>query len=183
MRATRRECFLQFTCQLQENVVQTRASVPISRTFESRERWRDRETTSKRCATSSTMLTFRKRVRSASTVISVFSEWPESLGPPALPKALPWLEKERRREKHSHSYVLVHLFIAPSTCPRWRSYPLTELNSFEASSDASSEDSVRVEAEHFIVSRYGVVRQARLCNVQSSVFTDLGMLTLNYNIY
>lgn len=35
-----------------------------------------------------TMLTFRKRVRSASTVISVFSEWPESLGPSALRRKL-----------------------------------------------------------------------------------------------
>jgi len=111
------------------------------RTFGRRERWRGRETTSKRCATSRTMLTFRKRVRSASTVISVFSEWPESLGPPALPKALPWLEervetkeKERLREKHSHPYVFVHLFIAPSTCPRdadaltlWRSWIVSKL--------------------------------------------------------
>lgn len=30
------------------------------------------------------MLTLRKRVRNASTVISVFSEWPESLGPPSV---------------------------------------------------------------------------------------------------
>ena len=87
-----------------------------------------------------TMLTFRKRVRRASTIISVFSEWPESLGPPALLRRKLYLdcgyrrqgkEREMDEEKdipflglylHPPVYCSLHsLVLAPR-----RSYSLTE---------------------------------------------------------
>lgn len=80
------------TRQLQGNVLRTRAALLISRTFEHEDggssEERQQPATARRGRGTSTMLTFRKRVRSASTVISVFSEWPESLGPPALHRKL-----------------------------------------------------------------------------------------------
>lgn len=145
MRGARRGCFLRTIYTPVAGECRTSTSVGPNISAHSGEE-RDGEAERRQAsATSSTMLTFRKRVRSASTVISVFSEWPESLGPPALPKASPWL-RETRRERETFSFVCTRPSVYRSVylSPRcWRSYPLTELNSFGASSDASSEDSAR----------------------------------------
>ena len=122
------------------------------------------------------MLTFRKRVRSASTVISVFSEWPESLGPPTLLRRKLYLDcvyrrqgKERDgwRERHSLSRSLFPstMFIALSIHLSSRRDALTSwwsLNSFaEASSDIRRLARTRIKARLFIVSQHVVVK--RVC--------------------
>lgn len=119
------------------------------------------------------MLTFRKRVRSASTVISVFSEWPESLGPPALLRRKLYLDcayrrqgKERRMERKTFPFsVSIHLFIALSIHLSSRRDALTpwrSLNSFaEASSDVRRLARTQIKARLFIVPQHGVVK--RVC--------------------
>lgn len=85
---------------------QARAVLLISRTFERGERARERDAATK--TPTGTMLTFRKRVRSASTVISVFSEWPESLGPAAQPRRESHLDSPKRGESSVSRSVWAH---------------------------------------------------------------------------
>lgn len=133
------------------------------------------------------MLTFRKRVRSASTVISVFSEWPESLGPPALLRRKLYLdssyrrrekEKEIGRERHSLSRSRslspsTCLLLSPSTCPRHDALtPWQSLNSFtEASSDIRRFVRTRVKARYSLCPSMGSLGEFVL--VVHAVLADL----------
>jgi len=100
-----------------------------------KEREREREIWHSQRAATGTMLTFRKHVRSASTVISVFSEWPESLGPSALLHRMspPWDSAHKRQRRDGEKDILflglhppVYCSLHPLVLVPRRSYLLTE---------------------------------------------------------